>query len=70
MSKLTDTALRALRAKEKPYRVTDARGLAIEVAPTGSKLWRYRYRFAGKETLLSLGEYPAVSLAAARRGVE
>ncbi|HEY0179821.1 MAG TPA: integrase arm-type DNA-binding domain-containing protein [Dokdonella sp.] len=63
---LTDTKLRALRPRDAVYRVADANGLAIEVRPTGSRLWRYRYRFAGKASMLALGEYPAVSLADAR----
>lgn len=63
---LTDTELRSLKGKGRPYRIPDGRGLNIEVTPGGSRLWRYRYRFAGKESLMSLGEYPAVSLAEAR----
>ncbi len=42
---LTDTKLRALKPKAALYRGADANGLAIEVTPGGSKLWRYRYRF-------------------------
>lgn len=41
---LTDTRLRALKPKDKPYKVTDERGLYVEVTPTGGKLWRFRYR--------------------------
>lgn len=63
---LTDTKLRALKAKPDVYRVADGNGLAIEVRPTGSKLWRYRYRYAGKASMVTLGEYPAVTLADAR----
>lgn len=63
---LTDTKLRALKAKPDVYRVADSNGLAIEVRPTGSKLWRYRYRYAGKASMVTLGEYPAVTLADAR----
>lgn len=63
---LTDTKLRGLKPKANVYRVADANGLAIEVRPSGSKLWRYRYRYAGKASMASLGEYPAVSLADAR----
>ncbi|KGM54660.1 integrase [Lysobacter daejeonensis GH1-9] len=63
---LTDKALRALKPKESLYRVADSAGLCIEVAPTGSKLWRYRYRFAGRAKMLSLGAWPEVSLAEAR----
>lgn len=63
---LTDAKLRGLKAKERLYRVADSNGLAIEVSTSGAKLWRYRYRFAGKASMAALGEYPAVSLAEAR----
>lgn len=63
---LTDTKLRSLKAKAKVFRIADSNGLTIEVRPTGLKFWRYRYRFAGKPTMLTLGEYPAVGLADAR----
>lgn len=63
---LTDTKLRALKPKDAVYRVADANGLCIEVRPTGARLWRYRYRFAGKASMAGLGEYPAMSLAEAR----
>ena len=53
-------------ATSKPYRVTDERGLYIEVTPKGSKRWRFKYRFEGKEKLLSLGIYPDISLKQAR----
>lgn len=51
---------------DKPYKLSDGRGLALLVEPNGSKLWRFRYRFAGKENMLTLGPYPDVSLAEAR----
>jgi integrase len=63
---LTDTKLRALKPKPNVYRVADSNGLAIEVRPTGSKLWRYRYRYAGKASMATLGEYPEVTLSDAR----
>ncbi len=63
---LNDTKLRNLKARPAPYRVADTNGLCIEVRPTGAKLWRYRYRYAGKASMVGLGDYPAVSLAAAR----
>lgn len=63
---LTDKALRALKPRDSLYRVADSAGLCVEVAPTGSKLWRYRYRFAGRAKMLSLGAWPEVSLAEAR----
>ena len=63
---LTDTKLRNLKPREALFRLADTNGLCIEVRPTGSKIWRYRYRFAGKANMLTVGEYPAVSLAEAR----
>jgi integrase len=65
---LTDVAIRQTKAKRKPIKLRDGRGLYLEVRPTGAKLWRYRYRSpqTRKETMLSLGEYPEVSLTQAR----
>jgi hypothetical protein len=65
---LSDTALRNAnaKAKDKPYKLFDSGGLFVLVAPTGSKLWRLKYRAVGKEKLLSLGSYPTVSLKVAR----
>jgi len=64
---LTDTRLRALRPQAKLYRVADAGALSVEVDTSGSLRWRFRYRFAGKQKMLSLGLYPDVSLAEARQ---
>ncbi len=63
---LTDAGVRAAKPKERAYKLTDGGGLVLFVAPTGSKLWRMRYTFGGKEKLLSFGPYPQVSLAQAR----
>ncbi|MHB8529501.1 MAG: tyrosine-type recombinase/integrase [Caulobacteraceae bacterium] len=63
---LTDTAVGAAKPREKPYKLADSGGLFLYVAPKGGKLWRMKYRHAGKEGLLSFGPYPAVSLKAAR----
>ena len=63
---LNDTGLKALKSKPKPYKLADAFGLFIQVETNGSKLWRFRYRFNGKQKLLSGGRYPDVGLAAAR----
>jgi integrase len=52
--------------KDKPYIKADGGGLALLVQPNGAKLWRLRYRFAGKAQMLSLGSWPEVSLADAR----
>ncbi len=63
---LTDTRIRTAKPTTKPYKLTDNAGLHVEVRPSGSKLWRYRYRIAGKENLFALGEYPDLRLADAR----
>jgi len=52
--------------RSKDYKLTDGEGLYLLVRPNGSKLWRFKYRFAGKEKLLSFGQYPGVGLADAR----
>lgn len=63
---LTDTAIKKAQPAEKQYRMPDDRGLVLLVRPNGSKLWQLRYRHEGKEKTASLGQYPDVSLAAAR----
>ena len=63
---LSDRLLKTLRPAEKAQRLYDARGLYIEVSPAGSKLWRFKYRFGGKEKRLALGIYPDVTLKDAR----
>lgn len=63
---LTDAKIRALKPAERVRRYADAAGLSLEVSPSGSKLWRHRYRFAGSAKMLSLGSYPEVSLSQAR----
>lgn len=63
---LKDLEIKALQPSEVPYRKTDSGGLYLEVHPSGSKLWRWKYRFAGKESRLALGAYPQVSLKDAR----
>lgn len=72
---LTDTAIRnakpgitpAGKMTDKPYKMGDAGGLYLEVAPSGGKWWRLKYRHGGKEKRLSLGVYPDVSLKDARQ---
>lgn len=64
---LTDTKIRNLKPKEKPYKVADFDGLHVLVKPNGSKLWRIKYRILGKEKLLAIGSYPAISLLDARK---
>ena len=64
---LTELAIKNLKPKAKAYRVTDSNGLCLEVSPAGGKLWRWRYNYNGKEQMLALGKYPALSLAEARK---
>jgi integrase len=63
---LTDTAARHARPREKAYKLSDGHGLYLQVEPSGSKLWRLKYRFNEKEKRLSFGAYPSVTLARAR----
>jgi len=63
---LTDTACRTAKPQAKPHKLTDSGGLFLLVNANGSKWWRLRYSFAGKEQMLSLGTYPDVSLKDAR----
>jgi integrase len=64
---LSDTAIRNAKPQGKPYKMYDAGGLFLIVTPAGGKWWRFKYRFGGKEKLLSLGVYPDVGLKDARR---
>ena len=63
---LSDARLRTLKAVERPTKLSDGGGLHVLVTPRGAKLWRLAYRFDGKQKLLALGSYPAVTLADAR----
>ncbi len=63
---LTDTQIRKVKTREKPFKLADEKGLFLLVNPNGSKLWRFKYRFAEKEKSLSIGMYPDVTLADAR----
>lgn len=65
--KLTDAKIKTLKPQEKVYRLLDADRLYIEVRPTGVKVWRFKYVLNGKESSMSLGEYPSVTLADARQ---
>ncbi len=63
---LTETAIKNAKPKDKKFKLSDAGGLFLEVAPSGGKHWRMKYRYDGKEKLLTIGNYPAVSLKLAR----
>ncbi|MBK5275620.1 MAG: integrase arm-type DNA-binding domain-containing protein [Desulfuromonadales bacterium] len=64
---LSDIQISKAKPKDKPYKLADGGGLFLLITPTGGKLWRYKYRFASKEKLLSYGSYPSLSLADARQ---
>ena len=64
---LTDLAVKNAKSRAKAYRIPDGGGLCIEISPSGGKLWRWRYRFNGKEQMLALGKWPSVGLSDARR---
>ena len=64
---LTDVQVRKSTPRERPYKLADERGLYLEVAPSGGKWWRFKYRFDGKEKRLSLGVYPDVDIKSARQ---
>jgi len=62
MGKLNDKAVAGAKPGEKDYKLSDGDGLHLLVRTNGSKLWRLKYRIAGKEKLLSFGQYPLISL--------
>ena len=68
--RLTDIAVRKAPVRDKTYKLTDGAGLVALVNPNGSKWWRLRYRFGGREKMLALGVYPDVSLREAREKAE
>ncbi len=63
---LTELAIRKAKATEKPQKLFDSGGLYLEVPPRGNKRWRLKYRYEGKEKLISLGLYPTITLSEAR----
>lgn len=65
--KLNARQVDTAKGKDKPYKLADGGGLYLLVNPNGAKYWRQKYRIAGKEKLLSIGVYPDVSLADARK---
>lgn len=69
-SKLKAVKIDAAKPRQKPYKLKDEKGLYLLVTPSGSRLWRFRYRHAGRESMLGLGAYPEVSLKAAREKCE
>lgn len=63
---LTDTAIKAAGARDRPYKLYDEKGLYLSVEPSGGKLWRLKYRFGRKEKKLALGSFPDTTLKGAR----
>ncbi|HVX10259.1 MAG TPA: integrase arm-type DNA-binding domain-containing protein [Pirellulales bacterium] len=63
---LSDAKARNAKPRPKPYKIADGDGLFLVIMPSGSKYWRLRYFFGGKEKLLALGVYPDINLADAR----
>ena len=64
---LNDMKCRTASPRSKPYKLSDSEGLYLEITPNGSKLWRLKYRFAGREKRIALGAYPKVSLLLVRK---
>lgn len=64
---LTDVAIRNAKPRAKPYKMGDAFGLFVLIQPSGGKLWRFKYRFEGREKKLAIGTYPVIGMAEARR---
>lgn len=67
---LTDTKVRQAKAKDRPYKLSDARGLYLYVSTKGAKSWRYDYRLSGRRETLTVGRYPEVPVAEARERLE
>ncbi|OIN56452.1 integrase [Arsenicibacter rosenii] len=65
--KLSDLVCKTAKPKDKPYKLFDGDGLYLEVLPSGKKLWRLKFRHLGKESRISFGAYPLVSLSEARQ---
>jgi hypothetical protein len=63
---LSPAQVKNAKPRKTEYKLFDGEGLFLLVTPSGGKLWRMKYRFEGKERLLSLGAYPEISLAEAR----
>jgi hypothetical protein len=63
---LTPDKIRLLEPRAKIYKLHDSKGLFLAIMPSGGKCWRYRYKFNGKENLISCGCFPSVSIEDAR----
>ncbi|MCF0072462.1 integrase arm-type DNA-binding domain-containing protein [Dyadobacter sp. CY261] len=67
---LSNMTCQAAKPKTKPYKIADGEGLYLEITPHGTKYWRLKYRLQGKEKRISIGAYPKVSIAEARKAKE
>ena len=67
--RLTETAIKKIKPSDKPFKLSDGKGLYLLVNPSGSRLWRWKYRVLDKEKVMPLGVYPDVSLAQARESM-
>lgn len=63
---LTDTKIKSLKPKEKPYKVADRDGLYLQVSTSGVKSFKFNYRFAGRQETITFGQYPVITLTMAR----
>ena len=63
---LTNAAIKQAKANSRPHKLFDGKGLFLSVEVSGGKLWRFKYRYGGKEKKLALGNYPETSLKEAR----
>lgn len=63
---LTDLKVQSIKAADRPLKITDGDGLYLHISPSGTKTWRFDYRFDSKRYTLTIGKYPLVSLAEAR----
>ena len=67
---LTDATIKAAKPGKAPYKLSDGRGLHLLITPSGSRLWRFRFRLGGRESMIGLGAYPDVPLRDARERCE
>ena len=63
---LTELEAKYAKRRDRSYKLADGGGLFLLIQPNGSKLWRMKYRYGGKEKLLSFGAYPTLGITAAR----
>lgn len=68
-NKLTEAAIKKAKPTERSYRLSDGGGMYLEVMPNGSKYWRMKCRYGGKEKRLAFGVCPSISLVSAREKV-